>query len=455
MPARHLFRALLFSFVILFLLTDFSNAKPLARIRSKNVANDLDSLAAQLQSPRRRAPTLTPPIRFRDKSYKRFIRTPLTLAKSAPDSPAARSLPSADIPPKTTPVIASSRSLPSVSPRANGGDVRGSSVSPRTIGDDVTGSTVSPRTIGDDVTGSTVSPRGKGDDVTGSTVSPRGKGDDVTGSTVSPRAKGDDVTNSSVSPRGNGDDATSSISKGLSSIAARAREKANEALSSVDEAARKAINGVGLLMGIANGLASNLGTQAFNSLVRVHNTNMDNLEKLKDLTRSVGHSVVDLGTTAVSETVHVLDAVREENNRLLKKATDSVPIVRHLVSLKNVAGISAATSLESLARGTRRVGDFAIDALAMRKAAEVEESKGGLTGIMTGMTGLLSDRNADSLIDTFGRTDGIGQMLDGMITENAAEDTFEMGNFIGQTVGPAKLVKVTATGDVKPMFHDD
>nr|XP_018907332.1 PREDICTED: uncharacterized protein LOC109037227 [Bemisia tabaci] len=446
MPARHLFRALLFSFVILFLLTDFSNAKPLARIRSKSVANDLDSLAAQLQSPKRRAPLLTPPIRFRDKSYKRFIRTPLTPAKSVPDSPAARSLPSADIPPKTTPVIASSRTLPSAD------------IPPKTtpaIASSRSLPSVSPRANGDDVRGSSVSPRTIGDDVTGSTVSPRGKGDDVLGSTVSPRAKGDDVTNSSVSARGNGDDASSSISKGLSSIAAKAREKANEALSSVDEAARKAINGVGLLMGISNGLASNLGTQAFNSLVRVHNTNMDNLEKLKDLTRSVGHSVVDLGTTAVSETVHVLDAVREENNRLLKKATDNVPIVRHLVSLKNVAGISAATSLESLARGTRRVGDFAIDALAMRKAAEAEESKGGLTGIMTGMTGLLSDRNADSLIDTFGRTDGIGQMLDGMITENAAEDTFEMGNFIGQTVGPAKLVKVTATGDVKPMFHDD
>lgn len=209
-----------------------------------------------------------------------------------------------------------------------------------------------------------------------------------------------------------------------------AKNSVMSVVSSLDEAAGKAVSAVGLLLGFFNGFTTQLSTSAFNSMVRIHNANMDNLHRLRHLAGNVGSSAVDLGASAVAETASVAGAVCRENERVLSR----VPGVRRLVDLKSVAGLAAANGLASAAGAVKKIGGLAVSAVALKKDDRVADSEGVLQkigGFLKKIEGL-SGSDVVTVGLAVGTSDGPAGALNNIVGAANPESSFRIGQTIGR-----------------------
>nr|XP_018907374.1 PREDICTED: uncharacterized protein LOC109037247 [Bemisia tabaci] len=226
-----------------------------------------------------------------------------------------------------------------------------------------------------------------------------------------------------------------SPSTGLSTIASRAKNSFVRAVSSIvkpiDDKAKTAVSGAGLTLGFLSGITSELGRKAYNCMVRVHNANIDNLSKLRNLVGKVGSSAVDLGASGVTEAGNVLDAVRREENRILTGVTEKIPVVRHLVGLRNVVGLARTSGIQAAASAVKRLGDLAVSAVTLRKTEEVTVPTGGIGGFLRKIEGL-SGSDLLTVGLALGTSKGNVDTLRRIASTTGPESAFKIGEAIGR-----------------------
>ncbi|CAH0394324.1 unnamed protein product [Bemisia tabaci] len=226
-----------------------------------------------------------------------------------------------------------------------------------------------------------------------------------------------------------------SPSTSLSTIASRAKNSFVRAVSSIvkpiDDKAKTAVSGAGLTLGLLSGITSEWGRKAYNCMVRVHNANIDNLSKLRNLVGKVGSSAVDLGASGVTEAGNVLDAVRREENRILTGVTEKIPVVRHLVGLRNLAGLAKTSGIQAAASAVKRLGDLAVNAVTLRKTEEVTVPTGGIGGFLRKIEGL-SGSDLITVGLALGTSKGNVDTLRKIASTTGPESAFKIGEAIGR-----------------------